>query len=85
MSNRKKLTRTKLPKPSMEDAIAAIGKAAETNPEIVVPTHLNRQQLRSMRRRVPVIAVLAPALDSASSISSHRHDPTCSHYVPEGN
>lgn len=83
MSNRKKTMRTKLPKPSAPDAIAAIAKLAEHDNDVIVPTHLNRRQLRSMRRRVPVMQVLQPALDWAAKQPGHEHNPSCSHYVPE--
>lgn len=77
MSNRMKTTRVKLPAPSREQAIAFFEGLAKDDKTVVVPDHLTRRQLRSMRRRVPVITVLQPALDH----SNHTH--TCQN--PEHN
>lgn len=58
MSNRFKLTCTKLPAPTLEAALKTYEKAAKIDPSIAVPTHLNRRQLRSMRRRVSLISTI---------------------------
>lgn len=56
MSNRRKQMRMKLPKPTLEQAQQRIAEATGVND--AKPGWLTRRQLRSMRRRVPVINVL---------------------------
>lgn len=86
MSNRKKTMRVKTPAPTRQQAVEAFEKAAADNPAVVVPGEhdLTRRTLRSMRRRVPVMSVLGPALDANwHQPAPHQHNPNCSHYAPE--
>lgn len=77
MSNRRKTMRTKLPKPTQEQGQQVLAALLERGDVESVPAHLSRRQLRAMRRRVPVMQVLQPALDWAAKQPTHVHTADC--------